>query len=189
MIFNLKAQDVWVDCVMGKPYMAHFDAMKAVAKEWGINYKVEFMGCVLSKKMMAVEKKQDKLNAQYFEKLAARFGEDWQKRFKLAVQKQKPIYSSEENPVWKNTILGRPYMAYLDAKKEIAKEWGINYEPVFLGCVIDKPGIKEQNTAAEKVSKPYLAAIAAHYGEDWKEIFEAEAKKRLAENTATNDKD
>ncbi len=61
-ILNGQAQDIWVDCVIGKPYMADFEAKEAVAKEWGINYQSKFMGCQRTKAMERKAKKQAKIN-------------------------------------------------------------------------------------------------------------------------------
>ncbi len=74
-------------------------------------------------------------------------------------------------------------MAYFDTKKAVAKEWGINYEPLFLGCMPDKPGVKEQDEEAQASNKQYLADLDEHFGKGWKELLEAEVQARLKVNT------
>ena len=174
------SDSVWIDYVIGKPYLAHFEAMEKVAKAWGFNYQAHFAGCEMSEEVEKEADKIEKANKAYFAKLEAKFGKDWHQRFNIEVKKEMPIYTEIENPVWKYTILGKPSMQYIEAKKEVAKAWGINLEPVFLGCVIDKPGVKEADNKATKESKAYLKAIAAHYGEDWQTYFNKEVQAKAA---------
>lgn len=168
--------DVWVDYVMGKPYIPYFEAKKEVAKEWGINYKVKFVGCKVTDKMQAEKKLVNAANQKYFAKLAQKHGKDWKARFDIDVKKKLPFAQHLENPVWESTILGRPDMGYIEAKKAVAKKWDINYKPVFLGCVPNKPGVQESRDKAAKNSKVYLQAIEDHYGKDWQKYFNAEVK-------------
>jgi hypothetical protein len=169
-------EDVWVDYVMGKPYMPYFEAKQEVAKAWGINYEVKFVGCKVTDQMEREQIAQSLANEKYFAKLTQKHGKDWQERFEIDVKKKLPFAQEITNPVWEDAILGRPHMGYIDARKAVAKKWGINYKPLFLGCVIDKPGVKESREKANKKNKAYLQAIEDHYGKDWKQYFNAEVE-------------
>ena len=68
--------------------MAYFDAKKAIAKEWGINYEAQFAGCDLNKKTAAASAKADASNLTYFKVLEQKHGKDWNARFEEAVNKK-----------------------------------------------------------------------------------------------------
>lgn len=172
-------EDLWVDYVMGKPYMPYFEAKQEVAKAWGINYEVKFVGCKVTDEMEAEEKAQNISNQKYFEKLSLKHGEDWQVRFDIDVKKKLPFAQELKDPVWEAAIIGRPHMGYVDATRAVAKKWGINYKTVFLGCVVDKPSVQKARKKAERNNKAYFAAIEAHYGKDWQKYFNAEVEAYL----------
>lgn len=181
LVEDIQNSNEWVDYVVGKPYMAYFEAKEAVAKEMGVNYRVEFLGCELSKEMDNRLKLQTKKNQLYFNALEKELGAEWRKQFDFAVKKRLPFAEHLDNPVWKDAVLGRPDPSFFEAKKELAKAWGINYQPIFLGCIVDAPGVKAKRKAAEKESKVYLEAIAEHYGADWQDLFYRELRAKIKE--------
>ncbi len=176
--FTQDSTNVWVDYVMGKPNMSYFEAKKALAKEWGINYKPQFMGCKMTDEMQAEQKAQRRINAQYFAKLEEQHGVDWQEKFNFELKKRLPFAQNLEHQVWEYPLLGRPNSQRLEAQKAVAQAWGINFKPVILGCVPNKPGVQERRAKAHANSQAYLQAIADHFGQDWREKFEAEVNAK-----------
>lgn len=174
--------DVWIDYVIGKAYMPYFEAKETTAKEWGINYEVKFVGCVVSDEIEAKEQLVEAANQKYFAKLAQKHGSDWEERFEIDVKKKLPLAPHLTDPVWEYTILGKPSMGYIEAKKVVAKKWNINLKPVFLGCVANKPGVQESRDKAAENSKVYLKTIESHYGENWQQHFNAEVKAYYEKN-------
>jgi len=83
-----KYKNVWINCVIGKPYLPYFEAQKAVAKEWGINYEVQFKGCSLSAQLQEEVLKIEAKNTAYFKLLEKHYGTDWNLRFNQAIQKK-----------------------------------------------------------------------------------------------------
>ncbi len=78
--------DKWIDAVIGKPFMPHFEAKAKIAKKWGINYEPLFLGCVVDDELLAEREAREKSNEAYFAKLEAKFGKDWRKKFDAEVK-------------------------------------------------------------------------------------------------------
>ncbi|MCP4439244.1 MAG: hypothetical protein GY810_09915 [Aureispira sp.] len=184
---NISAQNVWIEycSVMADYEDNYYEDRIAVAKEWGINYKVETIGCEPNEKR---HERQKRGTEKYFKTLAEKFGKDWRKRFDFDVLKRKPIFTSTQDSVWVNLITGQPNVTYIDTKKEVAKKWGINYQPIFVDSMLNESEVKELLNRVEETNKHYLDDIEMHFGDDWQEKFEAEVQARLKENQETNHK-
>jgi len=75
--------------IVGKPYMAYFDAEKVVALRWGINLKHIFAG---SKSRKEIESKRSEVEASNIEAYRfydKKFGVGWQLKFNKEVEAQK----------------------------------------------------------------------------------------------------
>jgi len=188
---NLSSKDtgVWIEPVMGKPYMPHFDATRIVAKKWGINYEVKFLGCVVDdEKTAEMEKIMSESNA-YTNRLTARFGEKWEEEFNREVKLETakmtapiipiPDDATKAKDIWVDYVIGKPNMSYFDAKKAIAKEWGIPYATNFMDCRRTAHLVNKRKKANAQNEKLFVK-LAKRYGEDWKEHFDREVQKKIA---------
>jgi hypothetical protein len=80
--------NVWINCIVGKPYLPYIDAQKAVANAWGINYEAQLKGCVFSEKLQKEVTKMEAKNGAYFKLIEKHYGKDWNARFNQAIQKE-----------------------------------------------------------------------------------------------------
>lgn len=181
---SILAQYTWNDYIMGKPMMGYMEAKEAVAKEWGIEYKVEMLGCVLTEKEEKRMQELDAQNQSCFQNLEKNFGKDWQLLFNLDVRKKMFINDTLNNKgTWVEPVIGKPYLAHFDAKKIVAAKWGIRFEPYFLGCEVSPEVQAEAEQVAAK-SADYERLIASHFGEDWQKYFEKELNFEIAKKNA-----
>lgn len=178
-ICTMHAQDKWEDYIIGKPMPGYVEAKKLTAKQWGLNYKALFAGCVFTDEMRQKQQSLKKSNTRYFKKIAKKWGADWQQKFNLDVRKEmnRTVYASD-TAVWVDIVQGKPYMAYFEAKEAIAKKWGINYKAVFLGCDISQSPDKTLRDKVEK-SAQYLTRLNARLGDDWQKHLEEEVQLAL----------
>lgn len=181
---TLNAQNMWNDYLIGRPMMHYVESKEAVAKEWGIQYKIDMAGCIVSDETEKKMAEYDKQNEPYFKELEANFGKNWLHYFNLDVRKKMFIADSASNKgVWRQPVIGKPYMQHFEAKKAVAAKWGIRYEPYFLGCDLSD----ESSTAAQKIadeSEEYLRSVAANFGEEWEKEFEKEVQLEIAKKNA-----
>jgi len=75
--------------IVGKPYMAYFDAEKIVALRWGINLKHIFAGSTSRKEIDSKRLEIESSNVEAYRFYNKKFGEGWQVRFKKEVEAQK----------------------------------------------------------------------------------------------------
>ena len=177
---GLSAQDKWVDLIAGKPNMEYIDAKKELAKSWKIAYEPIMLGCVLDSVQLNRIAVQDSLNAKYFEQLTQKIGHDWKEDFQVMLNlkiHQKRI--AEIEGAWTEYIMGRPYIQYLEAKQKTAKEWGLKYEYVLLGCTPDTP-LNEEQTQKKMKSDAYLKRLDGLLGEHWKNKFQEDVDFNLS---------
>lgn len=164
---------------------AFYAAKKTVAKTWGIAYEAKF----LSEDMTAAEKTALKelflANNDYVSQLKNTFGHNWQEKlnqevdFKLAKQEV-----ANPKHVWIDYVIGKPYMPYFEAKKVLAKEWGINYEFQFQGCNLSKK-MQQEATKVQAANAPYFKALEKQFGKDWKVRFDIEVQKKVAQKSSS----
>lgn len=83
-----KYDNVWINCIIGKPYLPYIDAQKAVAKAWGINYEAQLKGCAFSEKLQKEVTKIEAKNGSYFKIIEKYYGKDWNTRFHQAIEKE-----------------------------------------------------------------------------------------------------
>jgi hypothetical protein len=180
---HMQAQNVWKDYVIGRPMAGYFEAKKITAEEWGINYEAIFAGCILTDEVDTLYKKYKAENEKYFQTLASKFGKDWQRYFNLDVQKKANLTHSRDTAVWIEPVMGKPYIQHFNAKEIVAKKWGINYEPRFLGCVVDDTKTAEMETILLG-SNAYISRLTARFGEKWEKEFNREVKLEVAKINA-----
>ena len=82
------AQNMWKDYLVGRPMMGYVESKEAVAKEWGIQYKMEMAGCIVSDETEKKMAEYDKQNEAYFKELETTYGKNWQQHFNLEVRKK-----------------------------------------------------------------------------------------------------
>lgn len=181
---SIHAQQVWKDYIIGRPMAGYFDAKKETAQAWGIRYQAVLGGCVISDKMDKEAAECKANNERYFKQLEAKFGKDWKKEFDLDVKKAINLKkAADEKRVWIEPIMGRPNMQHFEAKKIVAKTWGIHYEAKFFGCTpsdSDKEGLEE----AMEQSNAYQRYLNSHFGDNWKETFAKEIALQEAKQNA-----
>lgn len=177
----------WVNYIIGKPYMEAIDAHKAVAKEWGIRYRIVLSGCETTEQALAEAQAYQQSNQRYFAILDQRYGADWQTYFKREVAKQQSFLQQQTRPLqgtWYELIakeLDQPHLTprYLEAKAAVAAEWGIRYAPLYL----DEIQNEAQNREAEAKSNQsyaYAQQITQQLGDPyWIEWIAEEATWRL----------
>ena len=78
----------WVDVVIGYPNFDYLDTKREVAKDWGINYEYQTLGCAVSSYRIRQQRNRDLINNKYFKELKDRFGDDWRERFDEKVAEQ-----------------------------------------------------------------------------------------------------
>jgi hypothetical protein len=74
---------------------------------------------------------------------------------------------------WVDYIIGRPLPGYTQARKAVALEWGLNYQPILAGDVVND----DMYINVEKYKKSnadYLQKIENQYGKNWLELFNLE---------------
>jgi hypothetical protein len=183
-----KDTGLWIELIVGKPFMSHFEAKKAVAKKWGIHYKPEFMGCIVGDEPRAEVQQILEASEQYLHRLNTRLGDKWQEAFnrevKLELTKQNAeIIPISEDPLkvrdgWVDCILGKPNKIYIDARKAVAKEWKITYVPYFMGCKRSKKSIAQRDKITAN-NVQYFDKLSENYGQDWRILFDREVEKTM----------
>jgi len=182
---SLQAQG-WKDYIIGKPDMQYIELKKAVAKAWGLDYKVYLMGCEYSDEIKEQEQKIATENALYFKQLEQQYGKNWQQYFELDIAKKRFASQEQKIAVWQEAIVGKPDMQYIKAKQAAAKAWGIQYQPQLLGCSMDAETEQKSTRLATK-NKSYLAQIANYFGENWAVLFNQEIKQHYYALTTSVD--
>jgi len=85
---NVQNEPLLTKYIMGKPYMKYIKMEEIVAKEWGINLKQKFGGCVISNKEKQNKISIEKQNTQSKKYYNNKFGNNWEKRFNLEVKER-----------------------------------------------------------------------------------------------------
>jgi hypothetical protein len=181
---SLKSQNMWKDYIIGKPMQGYAEAKKSTADSWGLNYKAIFAGCVISEETQKTSEECEKNNTEYFKSLEYKFGKDWIKAFNLDVRKEmnRTVYAKDTG-LWIDPVLGKPYLRHFEAKQALAKKWGINYKPEFLGCEVSD----ESRAEVQKImdaSNEYLERLNTRLGDQWEEAFNKEVKLELTKQNA-----
>lgn len=179
---SLSAQDTWNDYVIGRPMVGYYDAKKAVAKEWGINYQVIFAGCVLSDEISEKADAYQKSNTVYFESLATKHGKDWKQNFEFDVKKERYRTSNSEKGIWYEVAEENKSNTFYTTKKAVAKSWGISYEVVFLTknmSASEKTALTERLVASQN----YLLQLENALGSNWQEKLNEEVELELTKET------
>ena len=176
---SLSAQDTWTDYVIGRPMVGHYDAKKAVAKEWGIRYKVIFAGCVLSDELSEKANAYQKSNQAYFEVLLAKYGPTWEHDFALDVKKESYRNSNSEKGTWYEIIPRNKNKDFYALKKEVAKTWGISYEAQFVPKTT--PTAKQIAFIERLVANTnYVNQLENSFGPNWQDVLNKEVDFELA---------
>jgi len=173
---EVSAQDVWVDYLIGRPMQGFVAAKEKVAKKWGINYQVKLAGCVISDEINQQRITYQKQNKAYFEKIATKYGEDWQTYFNFECKVAQLKAQQPFEGTWVDPIAGRPNDQFLTHKKAVAESWGINYKAYLLGCTFEEA--TPQQKAEITQGNPYLQRLHSYLGDDWQKHLEREARKR-----------
>lgn len=185
---SIYAQNIWKEYVMGRPMIAYFDAKKIVAEEWGIQYQPVFGGCVISDETSAQSKSYQETNEAYFKKLATKHGSNWMENFELAVKKEMyRSFSSEEKGIWYEIATEDQTKTFYEAKKIVAKEWGIDYQAKFIAEDMnaeDKAALLELFTS----NQVYVNQLKNTFGQNWQEKLNQEVEVYLVQQKESNDK-
>ncbi len=186
---SLHAQEEWVDYLVGRPDVFYLDAKRAEAKAWGINYRVEAAGCVDCANTRLRTEEVNQQNERYFELLERRYGSAWLQDFNKAVAKRHNAMraaQTEETAVWYDYVPLDGDSEYYDTKKEVAKEWGIDYQLLFPNPAAD-PLEKEQEEKQLRqkmaASYDYQMRLQNRLGEHWQDWIEQQTQLRLLQKT------
>lgn len=168
---------IWYEIADENKSNAFYTSKKAVAKTWGISYEVQF----LSKKMTASEKTAltERLLASqnYLLELEQAFGPNWQEKLNQEVELELTKETVDiPNNIWTEYVFGRPNIAYFEAKKAVAEEWGINYEVHFKNCS------PEETIEIDAKNAAYFKVLEQQHGKDWKTRFDEAIEKKIAKN-------
>ncbi|BDS13325.1 FEKKY domain-containing protein [Aureispira anguillae] len=166
------------------PNKAYYTTKQLVAKAWGINYQAKFITGELSESVKAAIQKDMLASNAYEVQLNTIFGANWKETFlkevALAVAKNNTKQTNAtSNMIWTDYVLGKPHLAYFEAKEALAKEWGINYQAKFMGCVL-RPKMEKERKRVNQKNTAYFAVLNQQYGEDWKSHFDRAVQKKLA---------
>lgn len=78
---------------------------------------------------------------------------------------------------WVDYLVGRPDLFYLDAKRAVAKGWGIIYTTEMAGC-IDCENTRQRAQELRQQNHSYFKCLELRYGQNWLAHFnKAVAKK------------
>lgn len=173
----------WYEIIESHTNKDFFTSKKAVAKTWGIAYEALFVTKNTSTSEQIEFMDHLVLNEDYMRQLENTFGPNWQKTLNQEVdlELKKQAVTSPDN-VWIEYVVGKPNITYFEAKKEVAKEWGINYEVQFKGCM-STPKMEKEEAKVNKVNARYFKILAQQHGKNWRASFDQAVKKRLAPST------
>lgn len=155
----------------------YYSIKKKVAAEWGIPYAVIFTDNIGV--LDPVEKRQLQEAAEssnnYLEQLQSRLGIqlEWieQESQLRLLQKTAP-----EKGVWTDVVWGMPNSSYYEAKAAVAKEWGINYQPLFIGSERTPDLVNKQRDLLRQ-NAVYFASLHQHFPATWLEAFYREVQQ------------
>lgn len=173
---------IWYELVDNNKDKSFYAAKQVVAQTWGITYKPQF----LTKDMSATEKaaltELFLANNDYVQQLENTFGKGWQKILDQEVEFEvaKQQHLANNTATWVDYVVGKPYMTYFEAKKIVAKDWGIAYEVKFQGCELT-PKMEKEMAKVEKSNARYFKTLEKLYGEDWKTKFDRAVQKKVAQ--------
>lgn len=85
-------EDIWLECIVGKPNIQYLHLKDSVCSTMGINYNYYSFGCDLTKEDQFSIKMMDEANNKYFEKLNTSLGKDWLIRFNNEMKKINPTF-------------------------------------------------------------------------------------------------
>lgn len=170
----------WYEVADVKQDKAFYTSKKVVAKTWGISYETQFISAHMTTSEKEALTERFLANEDYMRQLENTFGQNWQDilNHEVDFELAKQAVASHDN-VWIDYVVGKPYMAHFDAKKEVAKEWGINYEPNFQGCK-STPKTEKEEAKVNKANARYFKILTQQYGKNWRASFDQAVKKRLA---------
>jgi hypothetical protein len=179
-----RSQNMWNDYIIGKPMQGYAEAKKATADSWGLNYKAIFAGCIISEETRKTQEECEQNNTEYFRSLEYKFGKDWLKAFNLDVRKEmnRTVYAKDTG-MWVEPVVGKPFISHFEAKKAIAKKWGIHYKAEFLGCQVSDESRAEVQQIMDK-SNQYIVRLNTRLGDEWQEAFNREVKLEMAKQNA-----
>lgn len=177
-----REKGIWYEIADENKSNAFYTTKKAVAKTWGISYEVEF----LAKNMTASEKTAltERLLASqnYLLQLENAFGPNWQEKLNQEVEFELTKETVDiPNNIWTEYVFGRPNIAYFDAKKLVAKEWGINYEVQFKNCS------PEETIEIDAKNAAYFKLLEQQHGKDWKQRFDKAIEEEIAKSQLNKD--
>ncbi len=83
-------------------------------------------------------------------------------------------FSTQAQDVWQDYIIGKPMPGFAESRQQVAQEWGIKYQAIFAGCVVDE-SIAQKMETYNKENEIYFEKITTRYGEGWQQVFNLEA--------------
>lgn len=78
---------------------------------------------------------------------------------------------------WVDYVVGRPNVFYIEAKKAVAKDWGIVYTTEMAGC-IDCENTRLRAQELEQQNQPYFKLLDLRYGQNWRSFFNRAVAKK-----------
>lgn len=85
--------------------------------------------------------------------------------------------------VWYEYIVGRPNVDYVEAKKKITKQWGIQYQPIISGCVYTEQ-IEHEMDSFQQINAPYLDQLDKQFGPSWQQILNEDIQLAIIKSKA-----
>lgn len=170
----------WYEVADVKQDKAFYTSKKVIAKTWGISYEAQFISANMTTSEKEALTERFLTNEDYMRQLENTFGQNWQDilNHEVDFELAKQAVASHDN-VWIDYVVGKPYMAHFEAKKEVAKAWGINYEVQFKGCKLSKK-LSQEIIKMEAKNVPYFKILEEHYGKDWNLRFNQAVQKEIA---------
>lgn len=167
-------EGTWYELITGRPDMHYFNTKKAVAKSWGINYEPLFVSPGLTGAAKDEAEAKTTQSYDYEVQLNQFFGENWKAWLTEETEWQLAKERTPKDYTWKDPVWGQPDTTYFNAKSAVAADWGIVYEPRFLGSTRDSRATVTQYL---KNNGRYFQALYQHFGADWPTTFYREVSK------------
>lgn len=162
---------------------AIYKTKKEVAQKWGIKYEPRFIKGSISEEYKASLQRDMLASNDYERHLEMVFGKDWKTTFEQEVQvaltqKEASIKPVSDKNVWIDYVIEKPNIRFFDAKKAVAKEWGINYKVKFMDCK-HTPTLEQEQAKIHQQNNLYFNQLKKEHGKNWKVLFDKAVQKKI----------
>lgn len=79
--------------------------------------------------------------------------------------------------IWTDFVIGKPDMYALEARRTVARQWGIRYRAITAGCVVSDK-VLAQAQQYQQHNQPYWETLDRRYGKDWRPHFDRDVLRQ-----------